>query len=69
VWLSFRLHEFLPPIPTVNVTKTPTQTLVGVGSQVTAGAAPASVAVVSQKAAVAAEANVLGITLPFRTLP
>jgi hypothetical protein len=24
---------------------------------------------VSQKAAVAAEANVLGITLPFRTLP
>jgi hypothetical protein len=61
VWLPFKLHEFLPAIPSVNTTKTPTQTMVGVNGEFTAGSAPASVALVPQKAAIANEANVLGI--------
>ena len=62
IWLPFRLHEFLPAIPAVNVTKTPTQTLIGVNGEFTAGSAPASVAVVPQKVAVANQANVLGLS-------
>jgi hypothetical protein len=61
VWLPFRLHEFLPPIPAINATTTPVQTSVGISSQVTAGAAAASVALKNSAEAVAAEANVLGI--------
>jgi hypothetical protein len=61
VWLPFKLHEFLPPIPVINATTTPVQTSVGIASQITAGNAAASVAAVNSAAAVAAEANVLGI--------
>ena len=60
IW-RFGLHEFIPVVQNTNVTKTPTQTLIGVNGDFTAGDAPASVSAVDQATAVRNEGAVLGL--------